>query len=92
MEDILRSIFEGNYVVEQPFRNTDEAYQKIDAQTTKLCDDMISKLTDKGVENAELMVDDWINVYNALTREELILMFKKGVSFGFGLAKEIEEL
>lgn len=88
MEDIWRSIFEGNYVVEQPFRNTDEAYQKIDEQTTKLCDDMISKLTDRGIENAELMVDDWINVYNALTREELILMFKRAFSLDLDWQKK----
>ena len=92
MEDILRKIYSGEYSVEGSFKWDDETFIEADKKTTELSDKYIAELKSKGIENAEQVLDDWINAYYTLTREELIVVFKKGVAFGFNLAKEIEEI
>lgn len=89
MEDILRKIYEGSYVVEQSIEHN-EAFTSANNETGRLTDKLIEELESKGIEHASSMINDWVISYHDLTREELIVMLKKGVQFGYNLAKELE--
>lgn len=89
MEDVLRKIYEGSYVVEQSVEHNEE-FTNANNETGIFTDKFVEELESKGIEHASTMVNDWVISYHALTREELIVMFKKGVEFGFNLVKELE--
>lgn len=92
MNDLLRQIYSGEYEVEGIYKNKNAEYVEADEVFTKLSDQIIELLKSNPNIDAEEMVQEWIDAFYVVTKEELIVAYKKGVAFGFRLAKEIEEI
>lgn len=92
MEDILRELYEGRYNGRMTFKPKEEHYRLADERVSKLSDEVINTLKSHGVENADDLVNDWLNAWFNLTEEELIYSYKKGAKLGLELSRELQML
>lgn len=91
MEDILRDLYEGQYCARLNKKAEHIDYLKADEKCIEISDDMIKFLNEHGIDDADDLVNRWIQAWFTFTDEELIIAYKKGVKFGFEIYKEMSE-
>ncbi|MEG0164894.1 DUF6809 family protein [Anaerorhabdus sp.] len=89
MEDILRTLYNGEYTAVEGYKLTERNYELADEKATELSNNIIKTLDESNFKNADQVVEEWLDAYYNLTNEELINCFKKGVKLGFQLCKEL---
>ena len=85
---ILDMLYDGKIYPAESIKPESERYKKLDAERSKVLDELHDALSDVQV----LQLEQVVTLFYSLSDEECRYMFIEGLRVGIGLMTELEEL
>lgn len=92
MEKLISQLYHGQYCAAAMKTPTDKQYQETLGKASAINQKIVDELKKKGIDDAEVLADEWKNAWFTFTTEEIIQSFKKGIKFGLQFREELDEL